>query len=879
MPWMDRRPLVWFAASFVTGSAAAAGLGARGALLAAAAAALLAVAAVLGKQASRYVAIACLIGLCLAAGSRLWAEARNVTALQELAAAAEADGPRAAYSADALGTIVSAVELDGDRVTFHMEAHAIHVAGRQPLERTRERLRVVLRLSEASELEVAAAWQRGDEVRVAGELSRPAEATNSGGFDYRRYLRSQGIHWLLQAKGAAALDVSSPAAERLTATALLGRVDAARAWLGARLGAMYPDEQSGYMQGLLLGIREELDPDRFQAFARLGLTHILAISGLHVAVFMYAVGGLLKLAGQPRERVLTALMLAVPLYVMLAGASPSVLRAGIMALLGLIAARLGKLKDGLHLLAAAAVLLLLVNPYYMESVSFQLSFLVTLGLILGVPPVRALLPKPKRGGWLLDLAAVTVVAQLVSFPVTIYYFNQFHLLSLLANFVLVPFISFVVMPSGAAAMVLGLVWPQGGQWLADLTSAANAWSFGLVDAMAELDGLLVIWATPPLWWVASWLLLLALLFRYIRSRASLLRWNGSGAEQPDDEATKPLGGVQSHSSMPDAAPIQYSGTRLPWLPLAGFFAAFAALLVYAADPHRLDRSATVSFLDVGQGDAALIRTPAGKHVLIDGGGTISFAKPGEEWRERRDPFEVGRKVVVPLLMQRGVSELELLIISHLDSDHIKGLLAVLEQIPVQAIWWNGSLKGSEDALELMELALSEGIPLYAPAAGDTLQLEPDAALKVHWPVKAAGEGAGAGAIPEVKEQNERSLVFSLTMYGRSVLFTGDISTGTESLIMENEQQRADAEGEGAGGRVDLMKVAHHGSRYSTSSEWLAFWQPQGAIASVSATNVYGHPHPDTAQRIQAAGARLWRTDQDGEVQFRVTEEGELLWKE
>lgn len=858
--YMNRRPLVWFAASFVAGSAAAAGLGARGALYAAGAGALLAIAAVVGRQASRGVAIACLVGLCLAAGERLWADARNVTALPALAAAAEADGPRAAYAADALGTIVSAVEVDGDRVQFHMEASAIHVAGQQPLEHASERLLVQLRLSAQLEQQAAAAWQRGDQVRVAGELARPAEATNRGGFDYRRYLRSQGIHWLLKGKGSAAVTLTAPAADKLSAAALLGRVDAARAWLGARLAALYPSEQSGYMQGLILGIREDLDPEQFNRFARLGLTHILAISGLHVAVFMYAVSALLKLARQPRERILTVLMAAVPLYVLLAGASPSVLRAGVMAVLGLIAARMGKLKDGLHLLSAAAVGLLIVNPYYLDSVSFQLSFIVTLGLIIGVPPVRRALPAWRKGGWLLDLAAVTAVAQLVSFPVTLYYFNQFHLLSLLANFVLVPFISFIVMPIGAAALLLSMLWKGGAAAVASLSVYANEWSFALVDWLARMDAFRTIWGTPPLWWVMSWLLLLLSTFRCI-DQWSAARQSGAYAIIEQSEDTVPLDGAPS---------LSYCRPNHR-MKLRAFFCVFAAvsLLLYAYLPDAFDRSGTVSFLDVGQGDAALIRTPTGKHILIDGGGALSFVKPGEEWRLRSDPFEVGSKVVVPLLMRRGVHEIDLLIVSHLDSDHIKGLIAVVENIPIKQMWWNGSMKDSEDAARLMEAALAAGISLYAPKAGDEVVIDKETKLNVIWPAKTNDT---ANQIAFQDDQNESSLVVLATMYNSTFLFPGDISSETEEAIVK--RQRAIKL---VPDPTTILKIAHHGSRYSTSVEWLAYWKPAGAVVSVSATNTYGHPHPDTLGRLGAADARVWRTDTGGEASFLVKPSGILSW--
>ncbi|MGM0881148.1 MAG: DNA internalization-related competence protein ComEC/Rec2 [Bacillota bacterium] len=773
---MNRRPLIWFAICYVGGSAAAAGLSSRGVMLAAGAAALLALAAVLCRQASWQLAAACVVAVGLAAGERMWADARNVTALPALLAAAEADGPRAAYAAEAVGTIVSAVEVDGDRVMFRVAADRVHVKGEAAPRELRERLLVHIRLAEQPEQAVAAQWRRGDRVRVAGELTLPAGATNSGGFDYRRYLSSQRIHWLLKAKGTAAV---SPAPGPLwSAAALLGRVDNARAWLGARMDNLYPSTQSGYMKGLVLGIREDLDPGQFQQFSRLGLTHILAISGLHVAVFIYALGGLLRFARLTRERILLILILSVPLYVLLSGASPSVMRAGLMAILGLLAARIGKLKDGLHLLAAAAVLMLAFDPFFLENVSFQLSFIVTIGLITGVPPIRKAMPQWRRGKALLDLAAVTIVAQLVSFPVTIYYFNQFHALSLLANFVLVPFISFVVMPLGAIALVIAIPWETGGKLLAYASHYANDWTFVFVEQLSKVDSLRTIWASPPLWWVAAWLTLLGTSFYLIGCwTEQATAWRVKAASAADE--TVPLGAAADNAvTLPRSR-----GLCSSLLLLLGFITVM--LLVYAYKPDLLDRRAAVSILDVGQGDSIHIRTPQGKHILIDGGGTLSFRKPGEEWKERSDPFEVGQKVVVPLLMKRGVRKIDLLVISHLDSDHIRGLQAVLDTIPVRSIWWNGTIKDAEDARKVLAQALDLDIQLYAAKAGMEHRLDQETVLKVLWPLPATTE-----AVPVLEDQNESSVVLTVQLYDSKFLFTGDINSKTEQSIINHEQQKS-----------------------------------------------------------------------------------------
>ncbi|MCM3627240.1 DNA internalization-related competence protein ComEC/Rec2 [Paenibacillus glycanilyticus] len=853
---MNRRPLVWFAVFWIAGSSLAAELSMGGVAIAICAGALMLLALVLLRKSTWRLAAVCLIGCTLAAAERDWADARNVTAL-------ELHG--ASYEAEVTGTIMSAALVDGDRATFRVTADTVRLGGEAAPRKVRERLLVQVRLAEQPHQEIAAAWHRGDKVRLAGELTLPAGASNSGGFDYRRYLySSQHIHWLLKVKGIGA--VHAAPGPGWTAAAMLGRVDAARDWLGARVDQLYPADQSGYMKGLVLGIREDLDPDQFQQFSRLGLTHILAISGLHVAVFIYALGAVLRLLRMTRERMLVTLIAAVPFYVLLSGSSPSVVRAGLMTMLALLASRMDKLKDGLHLLAAAAVAMLVWNPYFIQDVGFQLSFAVTAGLILFVPPVRRAMPDWPKGKALLDLLVVTVVAQAVSFPLTIYYFNQFHLLSIPANLILVPFISFIVMPIGAVALLFGLLWPLGGQLLAAVSVYANDWTFLLVSWLGEADAVRTIWATPPLWWIAAWYLALAGLCRTLPAApAAVVRANANA----DD--TQPL----PDRLEPDTAPIwelQEMQKKPLWRKrstgMVLMLAAGAGLLLYAYFPDLYNRTAEVDVLDVGQGDSIYIRTPEGKRILVDGGGTLSFRKAGDEWKERSDPFEVGGKVVVPLLMKRGVHELDLLVISHLDSDHIRGLQAVLDSIPVKAILWNGSLKHAEDAEAILRAAVQKRVPLYRAEFGKRWRMDANTELTVLWPPEADGR-----AIPDVDEQNDDSVVLYMKIYHSAFLLSGDISSVAESSILSRLQSSGEAADPPSIHPVDVLKVGHHGSKYSTSEEWLRYWQPLRAAISVGATNTYGHPHPDVLKRLEAASAAALRTDRDGEIRYKVNPTG------
>ncbi len=860
MLMLGKRPIVWIAACWVGGSAAAAVMSSRGALFIVAAMMLIMAALAIGKQASWKLAVVGVLAFSWAAGERLWADARNVTMLQELLAAAEQDGTRSTYPVEASGTIISTVEVDGDRVMLRMKANHIRM-GQQVLPLPKqERLMVHVRLEQQPEQELAAAWNRGDLIRVAGELELPASATNSGGFDYRRYLSSQRIHWLLKAKGTGSVSIEP--GPPWTAAALLGRVDAARTWLGERMNRLYAAVQAGFMKGLVLGLSEELDPEQFQQFSRLGLTHILAISGLHVAVYMYAITAFLRLLRLSRERILLSLMIAVPLYVLLAGASPSIMRAGIMAMLGLVAARMGKLKDGLHILAAAALVMLIFDPYLLNDVSFQLSFIVTAGLILGVPPVRRMMPNWSRGKGILDLAAVTIVAQLVSFPITIYYFNQFHILSFAANFILVPFISSIVLPAGALSLLISIPWDTGAKLLAKLLHYANEWTYVIVEKLGSIDQFRMIWATPPVWWVLAWLLTLGIAFQMLDSWTRLKQAQALPLiQQRDDAETMQL---TQQQAIKKTRRIPFASTKYR---IGAFVIGMTAvaLLVSAYYPNYFNQTAAVSVLDVGQGDAILIRTASGKHMLIDGGGTKPFRKPGEEWKTRRDPFEVGSKVVVPLLLKRGVQELDLLVISHLDSDHFLGLLAVIEQIPIKRIWWNGTLKDAEDAKQLLRLANAAQIPLFAVHQGLEEQIDEFTSLQVLWPLKEA-----AAELPIMKDQNEASVVLTVRLYDHTFLFSGDINAATEQELIQSMKKDSHLTGiydELA--PVHMLKVAHHGSRFSTGEEWLDYWQPVIAVASASATNSYGHPHPDVLGRLNKKGVLIRRTDTEGEIQFLI----------
>ncbi|AWB45441.1 DNA internalization-related competence protein ComEC/Rec2 [Paenibacillus sp. CAA11] len=762
------------------------------------------------------------------------------------------------------GTIVSSVERDGDRVDFTVSADSIagsavgSTSGGKEKATSKtaksvhgEKLLVQVRLTEENEIKVASGWRRGQRIQVTGQLQKPQGSRNFEGFDYNKYLHTQHIHWLFKAAGAASVKVTEGG---WSMARLLSWNDLLREQIGQNITAIFGERSAEYMRGLLIGETSGLDREIYDSFSTLGLTHILAISGTHVAINIGMLFWLLRRLRVTKEASYVIVLFFIPIYVMVTGLSPSVVRSGIMAMIGIYLLRKGLLKDGLHVLSATAWLMLLWEPYYLLNVSFQLSFIVTAGLIVYVPLLNrffTFLPRRLAGA-----VSISVTAQLISFPITIYYFNQLSLLSLAANLVIVPASSLVSLPVGTAALLLSYIWLPLGRWLGYFVDWMNRATFVIAGWLDGLGQGVMIWGSPAIWWILSYYLLLYFLL-YAGSR---FRETKNTQAAPDE--TVPLN--------PQLQPPQLSVARrikLGRLTLLrfGLASAMAALLILGYQPLYANGAGYVQFIDVGQGDCILVTTPGGKNILIDGGGTVSFRKSKDSWKERREPYEVGKKVVAPLLKKRGIHSLDAVIITHGDQDHAGGLQAVLEQIPVRALLLNGSLADTSNFKQLLRTALKSEVPVYSASRGMRMKLDALTELYFLNPSKDS-----SGSITYQKEQNGHSIVFLLEMDGARFLFTGDMDDAAEGEVLE-ALDKGSLFPDITGLPVDVLKIAHHGSKSSTTAEWLERWRPEAAVISVGEGNTYGHPHPTVIDLLSSHHTEVHRTDKMGEVQMEVKE--------
>lgn len=860
---MNRRPLVAIACCWVVGASILSLFQGWDAVMAVVALLLLLIGAGLTGKMSWTILLICGVALLLASGERLAVERGNVS---DLGIAEAPEGMEAILS----GRIVSIVEVDGDLATFRLRANTLKGSSSGPELKMRDTVIVRIKLKQQSEQRVAASWRRGASASITGGIELPGDAGNFGAFDYRSYLQQQGIHWQFAVKGTDSVAITS--VKTPWSMKPLRMIDDLRSAIGGLMDRLYPDGDSGYMKGLVVGIRSDLDPEQFNNFAKLGLTHVLAISGLHVGVVVFLllqIGSWLRLT---RERTLDITIALMPVYMMVTGASPSVVRSCLMAMLALWLARRHALKDGLHLISAAAVLMLMWNPLLIEDISFQLSFIVTVGLVQFVPTVTESIPIPWK--WLRSAIAVAVTAQVVSFPLTIYYFHAVHLLSLPANLILVPFISFIVMPLGMASIAMGAIWFPLGILPARIATLSNQLTFRIVDLLSEFSSLRMIWPQASWLWVVFAYLLMGLGIVLLKKRLEDQRekeWWSRHLIEGDSEGslettTAPLEVVR---------PFTYGSKRKGVIFKIGFAVLVLMWILWGYQPAFMDHGVTISFINVGQGDCILIRTGAGKHILIDTGGTVSFRKPGEEWRDRRDPYEVGRKLLVPLLLKRGIRELDALVLTHLDADHIGGAQAIIGNIPVRTLLFNGTVKHSPVADSLFQLALEKGIPCFPVHAPMEWVVDQSTRLSVLYPL--VEQTGPDGAIEVEDKQNEISIVLLLTVYGRNFLLSGDLEAeGEEDIVLAELGKENNSNAGSRPVAIDVMKAGHHGSKTSTTQVWTDYWEPKETVISVGRNNSYGHPHPTVLERLRASNSRIYRTDRDGEVQYRILTDGTML---
>ena len=652
-------------------------------------------------------------------------------------------------------------------------------------------------------------WRAGRRVRMPVSLRQAPRYANPGLPDQRRTLAWRGISLLGSVKSGLLVEViehGSLGAEAAGAVRASVRRSVDR-WVG-----VFDVRSAAIVTAVLIGDRAGLDPATQRRLQEAGTFHVIAISGGNIAIFSGVLLLALRVAGVPTRTSALVTVGCLLAYRQVVGSEASVARATFAAATFLAARAVDHRAPPLNTLALAAACLLGMAPLSIVDAGFLLTFGATLGILLGVPRlVAAIRPwvatERRVGAWLvmpaLMLLCATICAELALFPIAATAFSRISVAGLALNFVAIPLMT-VTQVAGTVTAVLGTIETDLGLmkvpgYVAHLAATGIVESARLVDLAPWLARRVPAPAIPVVAiYYASWLCWLWRPRRAARVLATALLV-GTGAVMM-------------------VAPVTLGPMRRPT----------GAGCSTAGQPLR------VWFLDVDQADATAVLLPDGRSLLVDAAGTV------------RGSFDVGARIVAPVLWHAGVRRLDYVVVSHGDPDHIGGAPAVLDDFRPREIWEGVPVPPSRPLAHLRALALDRGAAWRTLQTGDVIRADRVEVRVWHPP------------LPDWERQrvrNDDSLVLEIRYGAVSFILPGDISREVEAELAGLIPP--------AGLRV--LKVPHHGSRTSSSAAFIDGLRPAVVVVSAGRENRFGHPHPDVVRRYEQAGARLLRTDEVGAV--------------
>ena len=645
----------------------------------------------------------------------------------------------------------------------------------------------------------------GMQILVKGTLKRVEGPTNPGGFDSRQYYACRHMYYFMK-NAVLRKKTMSYSGYRQTLSAVKEKC---RQILKASAG-----EEAPVFCAMMLGDRQELDPEVKMRYQLAGIVHILAISGLHISILGMGLYNLLKKIGfgiWPAGIFSLGVLLQ---YGIMTGESISTMRAVTMFLIASGARITGRIYDMMSALSVTAMMILVESPAYLLDSGFLLSFCCVLGIGIAAEKICALAGAEKT--WTKTLAG-SVAIQLVTLPVMLKFFGEISLAGILLNLLVLPSVG-VVLGGGMAAVILGSFYmPAAKMVIFPAKGLLRLYEF-LCTWAGKFKWSTWIGGEPEIWQMLVYYgMLVTVLFmgQYVKDQVQKKKADCAKADLPEKGTASTCRKLYSIRIV--------AGVLLT-----------AGILVLGYHPSG---KLKITCLDVGQGDGILVETPENRHYLIDGGSSSQS--------------DLGRYCILPALKSQGIAYLDGIFISHTDQDHISGAKELLEYmgkglttIRAGCLILPAWAEKPDAWMELARAAEEAGVKVVTAKKGDQLHCG-KVTFSVLWPEKNATG----------KDVNEDAMVMELSFKAFQMLFTGDIGADTEKKLLAS----------GILKDVDCLKVGHHGSRYSTTEAFLQKIKPEVAVISCSSTNTYGHPSPETIERLETAGSQVEYTMKNGAI--------------
>ena len=710
--------------------------------------------------------------------------------------------------AEVIGTIVSTPKEKEYKTDYTMQVESMNG---QTLQKN---TKILLQLKKGKQTQENLNY--GNKIKIKAEIKMPAEARNTGGFDYSFYLKTKKIYAIATAK-----EENVTVLKEENTNLWKKVVMAVKQSIIEQVKEVLPDEEAELLIGILIGERQGIQEEVEENFKNSSLTHLLAVSGSHVAYILMGVTfTVTQLKGNKKiGKIGTILFLFF--FMELTDRTASVVRACVMAMYAIVASLCHKKIDWLGSICFSLWWLLLENPYSLWDTSLILSYGGTIGILLFIPLFQKkqnpnqkkkepLLQKCKN--YLKESFVITLSANIILLPIMAYLFYTLSFTFWIGNLLATPLMEGIIFIGIAFLVGTYLCMP-----FAILLAVPLKWVLQLLLLVAKvcadlpLANISVI--RPP---IIGILVYYTVLFLWIGYR---------GLSQKRKRQIKE----------------RYQKKRKIIL------VSFLLIVILFTFLYKLPRELQIFFIDVGQGDSMLVITPQKKTFLIDGGGSKSSS------------FDVGEQTLLPYLLNKGITTIDYIMPSHFDEDHVQGLFTILEKLTVKKVILTEQKVDSENYQKFRELLKEKKIQTIWVKQGDRLLLEERITLDILWPKT---EWIAKNPV------NNNAIVANLHYGEFSLLLTGDIEEIAEKEILQCYQDTTLC-------KATVLKVAHHGSKSSSIQPFLEMVKPRIAFIGVGETNTFGHPNEGVLQRLENIGAKIYRTDKNGEISLKVDKKGKI----
>lgn len=618
----------------------------------------------------------------------------------------------------------------------------------------------------------------GDLIEIKGEYSAPEVARNYKGFDYSQYLKTLNIYGTIKVEESKIINKNQ-------LSPILISINNIKEKMIDNANRNMPKRTANLLLGILIGERDNIQEDIIESFRTANLSHILAVSGAHTSYIILGITYLISKSKTPKRIGYIITIINLLIFIIITGASYSVVRACIMAIV-VIGAKICYRKENFFTsICISLIIILIQNPFAINDIGLKLSFMGTAGIVIFNKSITNFFIKLKIKQKIAEALSVTFSAQLMIMPITILNFNTISLTFFISNILASPLLGIIIIFGFISIFISSILNPISKTLFLILHIFLEL--LILVSKVTEkIPGSSILVKTPNILFAIVYYILI-LFFNYF----FVIKQN------PTRRFHKKIIKIITIKNIKNAFKV--------------IAVVFLIMLLLTRIVRIINPTLKIYFIDVGQGDSTLIVTPKNKKILIDGG-------------------EGKTNVLFQYLLDRRINKIDYIIISHFDSDHCNGLIEIIEKMRVENIVMSKQSKESEEYKKILEIIKQKNIKVSSVKAEDKIIIEKNLYTKILNPAEKF----------EFQDLNNNAIVAKLVYKNFSMLFTGDIEKAEGNLAKKYKNEL----------KSTILKVAHHGSKTSTSEEFLKYVEPQIALIGVGENNKFGHPNQITIEKLK-----------------------------